>query len=72
MYNQHVISYEINLDKNIDRWHDGWFEFRAGKSRPSDRNGAEGWDDAKRASGVRVVMPARPEGYYHSPVGTYD
>lgn len=50
----------------------GYLSFRDGKPQPTDPVKAEGWLDAQRASRVRVVMPARPEGYYHAPLGTFD
>lgn len=59
-------------DAAIDAFHDGYDLFRKGKPRPECSLMAQGWDDAQRASRVRVVMPSRPEGYYHMPVGTFD
>lgn len=63
---------EREAEERIDRFHDGYFAFRRGEPRPTDPCAADGWDDAERASQVRVVMPARPEGYYHCAPGTFD
>jgi hypothetical protein len=59
-------------DLLIDRFHDGYFAFRNGEARSPCPYMAEGWDDAERSSKVRVVMPRRPEGYYHAPLGAFD
>lgn len=53
-------------DRLIDLYHDGYDLRRQGQPRPADPSMAMGWDDAEKASKVRVVMPARPEGYYHT------
>lgn len=63
---------DAEAERRIDLYHEGYFAHRDGKPRPSDEHAAAGWDDRKRDSLVRVVMPARPEGYYHAPVGTFD
>lgn len=56
----------------IEQYHAGYDMFRQGKSCPAEAKMVEGWRDAQRASRVRVIMPRRPEGYYHMPIGTYD
>lgn len=67
------IEDDAETDARIDRYHDGWFARRDGKPRPETcPDGQAGWDDCLRAEKVRVVMPARPEGYYHAPPGTFD
>lgn len=55
-------------ETHIDRWHNGYFA----KERPTDPDELEGWTQAQEERKVRVVMPARPEGYYHMPLGTFD
>jgi len=59
-------------DQIIDLYHDGMVERWARRPRPACPFMADGWNDANRDAGVRVVAPARPEGYYHAPVGTFD
>lgn len=61
-----------DADARIDAFHDGYFAHRDGKPRPSDLHAAEGWDERARDVQVRVVMPRRPEGYYHCAPGTFD
>lgn len=56
----------------IDAYHDGYDAFWKGQPKPDGSHQAAGWTDAQRASRVRVVMPRRPEGYYHAPVGSFD
>jgi hypothetical protein len=63
---------DFNNDAAVDAYHDGYDLFRKGNARPEEAHMAQGWDDAQRASRVRVVMPRRPEGYYHSPLGAFD
>lgn len=65
---QIVDADEIATDAKIDRWHAGYFA----KVRPTDPDELDGWLQAQEARRVRVVMPARPEGYYHAPIGTFD
>ena len=59
-------------DAAIDRWHDGVLDalrFRAIASDDADY--MEGYKHGIRDRQVEVVMPARPEGYYHMPLGTF-
>lgn len=66
-------AYDEDLnDRVIDLYHDGYFARRRGEPRPSCPYSACGWDDAERETKVVVVMPRRPEGYYHAPIGTFD
>ena len=59
-------------DLRIDAYHSGCKLHQAGMKRPdNDPIKAEGWDDRERDMRVCVVMPSRPEGYYHAPIGTY-
>ncbi len=58
-------------DAGLDAFNDGWLAFRASAPCPYAAGlladaWHEGWRDAQRASRVRVVMPTRPEGYFHS------
>lgn len=59
-------------DAAIDRFHDGWGAFLKGQPRPTEKDAGEGWDHGRATSRVRAVQPARPEGYYHLPVGSFD
>lgn len=60
-------------DAAIDRWHDGWFDGHRAKPKASDdADYLKGYDEGHDARKVVVVMPARPEGYYHMPLGTFD
>lgn len=59
-------------EEAIDAFHRGYMMFRAGQPMPDCPIMAEGWLDAQRARRDRVVTPARPEGYYHNPIGTFD
>lgn len=59
-------------DAAADRFCDGFLARGRGKPRPADPDEAEGWDEAKRGERVVTVMPERPEGYYHMPIGTFD
>ena len=63
---------DFDNDAAIDAFHDGYSLFLRRKPRPECPIMANGWDDAQRASRVRVVMPERPEGYYHLPLGTFE
>ena len=63
---------DFDNDAAIDAFHDGYRMFLKKQPRPADPIMADGWDDAQRESRVRVVMPKRPEGYYHLPLGTFE
>lgn len=59
---------EIAEEAKCDRWHDGYFS----KERPTDPDELEGWLQAREDAKLTVVMPVRPEGYYHAPLGTFE
>lgn len=63
---------DIAQDAKIDRYHDGYFAHRKGLPRPACPDAAAGWDQRAIDCRVRVVMPRRPEGYYHCAPGTFD
>jgi hypothetical protein len=65
---QIVDADEIAAEAACDRWHDGYFA----KTRPTDPDELGGWLQAREDAKVRVVMPTRPEGYYHMPLGSFD
>lgn len=63
----------MNNEEHLDRWNDGALDGFRGKPIASDDvHYMDGYKTGQRDRRVRVVMPARPEGYYHSPVGTFD
>lgn len=60
-------------DAKLDRWHDGVLDaLRYKPSMSVDPDYLEGYNHGLNERLVRVVMPARPEGYYHMPLGTFD
>lgn len=60
-------------DAKLDRWNDGALDALRGKAKASDdADYLEGYADGERSAHVVVVMPRRPEGYYHMPLGTFD
>jgi hypothetical protein len=63
----------IQDDAKIDRWNDGAIDgCRGRKPTNDDADYMEGYRHGCEEAKVRVVMPTRPEGYYHSPIGTFD
>ncbi len=62
---------DIEMDRKIDLWHDGYFMRRRGEARPTDPDMSAGWDEANREHPV-VQQVSRPEGYYHAPIGTFE
>ena len=60
--------YEIDNDAAIERYHDGWDAHCKGLPCPAEADAAEGWRNRERDQKVVVVMPQRPEGYYHMPL----
>lgn len=65
---QIVNADEIAADAACDRWHNGYFA----KERPTDPDELAGWLQAKQDRARPVPQIARPEGYYHMPLGTFD
>ena len=63
---------DIETDRKIDLWHDGYFMRRRGEARPTDADMASGWDEANREPSFRAAQVERPEGYYHAPIGTFE
>jgi hypothetical protein len=60
-------------ESHLDRWNDGAIDgFKGVAPRNNDADYLSGHAEGKRDRKVRVVVPARPEGYYHLPVGTFD
>ena len=60
-------------DAAIDRWHDGVLAaLRYQPSMSVDPDYLEGYNYGLEERRVQVVMPARPEGYYHMPLGSFD
>jgi len=68
-----ILNEDPEIDAKIDRWHDGWFDGHGCKPKASDdKDYLKGYAEGDNARHVRVVMPERPEGYYHMPLGTFD
>jgi hypothetical protein len=60
-------------DAEIDRWHDGALDALRGKPKAGDdKFYLEGFAHGLEERKVMVVIPARSEGYYHMPLGTFD
>lgn len=60
-------------DAAIDRWHDGALDALNHRPKASDdADYLKGYAHGEEERKVVVVMPARPEGYYHMPLGTFD
>lgn len=59
-------------DVRCDKYHDGYDAFCRRQPCPTEQHAANGWRNAEAASQTVVVMPERPEGYYHMPIGTFD
>lgn len=58
-------------DAGLDAFNDGWLAFRTSEACPHAAGPLadawhEGWRLAQRDSKRRVIVPARPEGYFHS------
>lgn len=76
---EHTIDslFQDNVDDaaaeaQIERFHAGYDAHKRGEPCPTEKDAAEGWNTRAHACQVRVVMPHRPEGYYHSPIGTFE
>lgn len=60
-------------DAKLDRWNNGAIDGCRGTTpASSDPDYMEGYRHGQRERKVRVVMPRRPEGYYHASAGTFD
>lgn len=59
-------------DAAIDRFHAGYDAHKRGEPCPIEKDARDGWSTRAHACQVRVVMPRRPEGYYHMPLGTFE
>lgn len=62
-------------DAAIDRYADGFIDgFRGRKTvlLAPDPDYLAGFRAGREQRQVRVVMPRKPEGYYHAPLGTFD
>ena len=60
-------------DAKADRWNDGALDGCRGKTPAStDADYIEGYAEGIESRKVRVVMPHRPEGYYHAPLGAFE
>ena len=67
-----MTSFDDN-DAKADRWNDGALDAMRGKGRKlTDSEYLMGYEHGLIERKVRVVMPSRPEGYYHCPIGTFD
>lgn len=63
----------MDNDTNIDLWSDGALDGCRGRKAQSDNPiYLDGYRHGQSERKVRVVMPRRPEGYYHMPVGTFE
>lgn len=72
-YHAHGLEGEAQMDDAIDRWNDGALDALRGRKALSDNpDYLEGYAHGLDQRKVRAVMPARPEGYYHAPLGTFD
>ena len=56
-----------------DRWNDGAIDgYRGREPQSEDFDYLDGYREGQREAKVQHVSPARPEGYYHLPLGTFD
>lgn len=59
--------------EEIDRWNSAALAAFRGKQCPaSDPHSVAGYRYGLDARRVTPVMPIRPEGYYHAPIGTFE
>lgn len=66
------IPYEFD-EAACDRWHDGARDAHRSIHRTSDdADYLEGYEQALEDMKVVVVYPSRPEGYYHSAIGSFE
>jgi len=60
-------------DAKLDRWNNGALDaLRGAIQKSNDPDYLSGYEHGLRERKVSAVMPARPEGYYHAPIGTFD
>lgn len=60
-------------DADLDLWNNAALAALRGKACPAqDAHSLAGYAHGLKERKVRVVMPRRPEGYYHAPIGTFD
>lgn len=61
-------------DERCDQYNNGWLAGYRGKPCTDNPDFIVGWKEGQRERRhpVVAVMPARPEGYYHAPIGTFD
>jgi hypothetical protein len=60
-------------DAAADRWNDGAIDGCRGIApRSEDADYRQGHAHGCQERKVQVVMPSRPEGYYHAPIGTFE
>lgn len=58
---------------DIDRWNTAALAALRGLPCPgTDEHSVAGYKHGLDERKVRVVMPRRPEGYYHAPIGTFE
>lgn len=63
---------DAEAEAQIERFHAGYDAHKRGEPCPSEKDAADGWNARDHACHTVVVMPSRPEGYYHLPLGTFD
>lgn len=60
-------------DTGIDLWNNAALAALRGRPCPAtDEHSLAGYKQGLNDRKVQVAMPRRPEGYYHSPIGTFD
>lgn len=63
----HTHTDDIANDARLDNWNDGALDGARGNVKAStDADYLDGYADGQRSRRVVVVMPFRPEGYYHT------
>jgi hypothetical protein len=57
---------ELNAEEAaFERFDAGYIAHKRGAARPAETDAAAGWDMRDGECRTHVIMPARPEGYYH-------
>jgi hypothetical protein len=60
-------------DAEFDRWADAALAALRGQPIPADDpDSRSGYEHGLEQRKVCVIMPARPEGYYHARIGTFE